>query len=45
MVYESGKDEADPLDYLFRHPLPETEHETEKIIRSNVNAKHAVVVT
>jgi len=28
LVYESGKDEADPLDFLFRHPQPETEHET-----------------
>ena len=24
LVYESGKDEADPLDFLFRHPQPET---------------------
>ena len=23
-VYEPGKDEADPLDFLSRHPLPET---------------------
>ena len=22
LVYESGKDEADPLDFLFRHPQP-----------------------
>ena len=46
LVYEPGKDEADPLDFLSRHPLPETGHEkTEKIIRWNVNAEHAVVVT
>ena len=24
LIYEPGKDEADPLDYLSRHPLPET---------------------
>ena len=46
LVYEPGKDEADPLDFLSRHPLPETGHDkTEKIIRWNVNAEHAVVVT
>ena len=34
LVYESGKDEADPLDFLSRHPLPEKRHDkTEKIIR------------
>ena len=46
LVYEPGKDEADPLDFLSRYPLPETGHDkTEKIIRWNVNAEHAVVVT
>ena len=46
MAYEPGKDEADPLDFLSRHPLPETGHDiTKKIIRWNVNAEHAVVVT
>ena len=46
LVYEPGEDEADPLDFLSRHPLPETGHDkTEKIIRWNVNAEHAVVVT
>jgi len=45
-VYEPGKDEADPLDFLSRHPLPETGNDkTEKIIEWNVNAEHAVVVT
>ena len=34
LVYEPGKDEAVPLDFLSRHPLPETGHDkTEKIIR------------
>lgn len=46
LVYEPGKDEADPLDFLSRHPLPETgDDRTEKIIRWNMNAEHAVVVT
>ena len=46
LVYEPGKDEADPLDFLSRHPLPETGHDkTEKIIRWTMNAEHAVVVT
>ena len=34
LVYEPGKDEADPLDYLSRHPLPEIgDDSNEKIIR------------
>ena len=46
LVYEPRKDEADPLDFLFRHPLPETgRDETEKIIKWNVNTEHAVVIT
>ena len=46
LVYEPGKDETDPLDFLSRHPLPETgDDKTEKIIRWNVNEEHAVVVT
>ena len=39
LLYEPGKDEADPLFFLTRHPLPEIGHDkTEKIIRWNVNA-------
>ena len=46
LVYEPGKDEADPLDYLSRHPLPETgDDNTEKIVRWTMNAEHAVVFT
>ena len=46
LVYESGKDEADPLDYLSRHPLPETGNDsTEKIVKWNMNTEHAVVIT
>ena len=46
LLNEPGKDEADPLDFLSRHPLPETGYDkTVKIIRWNVNAEHAVVAT
>ena len=46
LVYEPGKDEADPLDFLSRHPLFKTGYEkTEKMIRWNVNTEHAVFVT
>ena len=46
LIYEPRKDEADPLDYLSRHPLPETEDDsTEKIIRCTLNTEHAVVIT
>jgi hypothetical protein len=32
--YEPGRDEQDPMDYLSRHPLPETENDkTEKVVR------------
>lgn len=45
LVYEPGKDEADPLDLLSRHPLPETGKDTrEKVIKYVVNAEHAVAV-
>ena len=45
LVYEPGKDEKDPLDFLSRHPLPETgDDNTEKIIRWTVKTEHAVVI-
>ena len=28
LVYEPGKNEKDPLDFISRHPLPETEEDT-----------------
>ena len=44
-IYEPGRDEPDPLDYLFRHPFPETENDgTEKIINWTVEAEHSVVL-
>lgn len=30
LVHETGKDAADLLDYLLRHPLPETESDDTK---------------
>ena len=45
LVYEPGKDEADPLDYLSRHPLPTTEtDDTEQIIKQIVETEHAIVL-
>ena len=45
VVFKPGKDEADPLDFLSRHPLPETgDDKNEKIMRWNVNAEHTEVV-
>ena len=44
LVYQPGKDEEDPLDYLSRHPLPITGKDTkEKVIKSIVTAEHAIV--
>ena len=45
LVYEPGKDEADPLDYLSRHPLPVTGTDnTERVIKSILVAEHAIVL-
>ena len=45
LVYEPGKDEADPMDYLSRHPLPITGTDsTEKVVKSILIAEHAVVL-
>ena len=42
LIYEPGRDEQDPLDYLSRYPLPETGNDnTLKIIRWTTDAKHA----
>ena len=45
LAYEPGKDEMDPLDFLSRHPLPETGDDKTEIIRCNENTDHTVVVT
>ena len=45
VVYEPGKDEADPLDFLSRHPLPETgSDETEVMVKYLIEDEHAVVI-
>ena len=45
LVYEPGKDAADPMDYQSRHPLPDTEaDDTEKTIKLIVNNEHGVVM-
>ena len=47
LVYQPGKDEADPLDYLSRHPSPTLGNDsTKKIVRHTVGllAEHATTV-
>ena len=45
LVYEPGKDDADPIDFPSRHPLSiiGTEN-TERIIKSILMVEHAVVL-
>ena len=43
--FEPGKDDADPLDFLSRHPLPEKGKDAvERVIKHVLKAEHAVVV-
>ena len=45
IIYEPGKDEADPLDFLSRYPLPEKENDgTERVIKAVIHNEHAVVL-
>ena len=45
MKYEPGRDEADPLDFLSRHPLPIIgNNSTEKILKAAIETEHAVVL-
>ena len=45
MKYEPGKDEADPLDFLSRHPLPVVgNNDTEKILKASIETEHALVL-
>ena len=45
LVYEPGKDDADPMDYLSRHPLPITGTDnTQKVVKSVLTTEHAVVI-
>ena len=44
LVYEPEKDKQDPLDFLSRHPLPESDTENaENVIKSVINSQHAIV--
>ena len=46
MVYEPGKDEKDPLDFISRHPLPETgKDKTEAVIKTVIENEHAIVLS
>ena len=43
ILYEPGKDERDPLDYLSRHPLPETDQDPiEKFVKWTIIQEHAI---
>ena len=45
LIYEPGKDATDPIDYLSRHPLPETDtDDTEMTIKMIVNNELGVVL-
>jgi hypothetical protein len=45
IAYEPGNDEADPLDLLSRHPLPEKENDgTERVIKAVIHNEHVVVL-
>ena len=45
LTYEPDKDEADPLDFLSRHSLPETGKDAvERAIKHVVNAEYAVLM-
>ena len=45
LLYEPGKDEAHPLDFLSRHPLPMTGNDAvEKVIKHVITTEHAIVI-
>ena len=45
LVYEPGENDAVPMDYLSRHPLPITgTNNTEKVVKSVLTTEHAVVI-
>ena len=46
LKYEPGRNEAGPLDFLLRHPLPETEEDhTEQIIKAITETEPAIVLS
>ena len=45
LVYQPDKDEADPVDFLSRHPLPETKTDlVERVVNQVVSSEYAVVL-
>eukprot|EP00794_Sanderia_malayensis_P020867 gene20867-22919_t len=45
LVYEPGKNEKDPLDFISRHPLSDTEEDTiEASVRSVVKTENAIIM-
>ena len=45
LIYEPGKDEMDPFDFLSRHPLPETGKDAvERVVKFVVAADHAILM-
>ena len=45
LVYEPGENEKDPLDFISRHPLKETEENTkEAFVKYLVKTEHAVIL-
>ena len=45
MKYEPGRDELDPLDFLWRHPLPVTGNDdTEKVLKVAFTTENVVVL-
>ena len=46
LLYQPGKDDLDPLDFLSRHPLPDTEEEEtiRAVIKQVTEADHAIVL-
>ena len=45
VTYEPRKDERDPLDFMSRHPLPETgDDSTEKWIKTVIHKEHPLIL-
>jgi hypothetical protein len=44
LLYQPGKDDNDPLDFLSRHPLPDTgDDKTEAKIKQLMETDHAII--
>lgn len=45
LIYKGGKDEADPLDSLSRHPLPMAgKYAIGKVVKCVTSTEHAIVM-